>query len=101
MAADDVYAIVDGVRRAKAAQMVGRQTVPAQIDDGTGALGPVTDLPIESLRSPKDAIDVSTTAKFRRFKETLDKTRLGSVPPPLIVIRGGRGRSIPDVEFNF
>jgi len=92
---------MDGVRRAKAAQMVGLGTIPAQVDDGTGALGPVIELPLDSLRSPKNDIDISTTAKFRRFKESLDKTRQGSAPPPLIVIRGSQGRSIPDVGFNF
>jgi hypothetical protein len=81
--------------------MVGRDTVPAQVDDGSGALGPVVQLPIDSLRSPKEDIDLSTTTKFRRFKATFDKMRQGSVPPPLIVIRGSRGRTIPDVGFNF
>jgi hypothetical protein len=100
-ASGDVYEILDGVRRAKAAQTVGRTTIPARIDDGSGALGPVIDLPIDQLRSPKDLIDVSTVAKFRRFKESLDKARQGSIPPPIIVMRGKRGRSINDVGFQF
>jgi hypothetical protein len=99
--ASATYEIVDGVRRAKAAQMSGLEAIPARIDDGTGALGPVLELQITSLRSPKDDIDISTTAKFQRFKNTFDKTRRGSLPPPIIVVRGGGGRLISDVGFNF
>jgi len=95
------YEILDGVRRAKAAQTVGHGTIPARIDDGSGALGPVIDLPIDSLRSPKDFIDASTAVKFKRFKESLDKARQGLAPPPIIVIRGRRGRSITDVGIKF
>jgi hypothetical protein len=94
------FEIVDGVRRAKAAQITGRATIPARIDDGSGALGPVIDLRIEDLLSPKPAIDVSSAAKFNRFKDTLDKIRAGSTPPPIIVIRGQRGRLIADVGFQ-
>ena len=100
-ASEETYEILDGVRRAKAAQDAGRSTIPARIDDGSGALGPIIDLPIDSLRSPKDLIDVSTTAKFRRFKESQDKARQGSVPPPITVIRGHRGRAISDVGLQF
>jgi hypothetical protein len=65
----DSFEILDGVRRAKAAQMSGQATIPARMDDGSGALGPVVDLPIEELLSPKPAIDISSTAKFKRFKK--------------------------------
>jgi hypothetical protein len=99
--AEETYEIMDGVRRSKAAQMAGRTTMPARIDDGTGALGPLVELSIDNLRSPKDAIDISTTSRFKRFKETFDKTRRGQTPPPIIVIRGTRGRMISDVEFDF
>lgn len=100
-ASAETYELLDGVRRAKAAQTVGQATIPARIDDGSGALGPVVMIPIDNLRSPKDVIDVSTTAKFRRFKESLDKARQGLVPPPITVIRGHRGRPIADVGLKF
>lgn len=80
--------------------MAGQMTIPAQVDDGTGALSPVVNLPIDLLLSPKETLDISSIAKFRRFKKILDKARGGSTPPPVLVIRGSYGKTIADVEFD-
>ena len=52
---EQLYEIQDGVRRAKAAWLCGRETIEAQINGG-----PIFPVPFRCLRSPhKDEIDVS------------------------------------------
>jgi ParB-like chromosome segregation protein Spo0J len=59
--ADPTYVIIDGVRRAKACQLLGRTAIPAEIIDDEGNPIGLRDLPIDSLLSlTKDSIDVST-----------------------------------------
>src|SRR5437773_2460481 len=68
------YEIVDGVRRAKALQIAGFQTVKAEVYLSIGRL--IKSVDIASLRSPhKDEIDASSSTSSSRYSVRL-KTSL-------------------------
>ena len=95
------YEIVDGVRRAKAAQLNGNKKINAQILDEKDRLVGQGDLPIDSLRSPKSSINLTNSqVNMDRFMDTLDRTKAGSRPPHITVTRGNRGTNIKDVGFD-
>lgn len=92
------YEILDGVRRAKAAELLGHKTIPATI---AGHGNQIFDLPIDALKSPyKTKIDVSDQDKMDRWMKTFKKTKEGSVPPPIQVESGNNGISIEDITFD-
>jgi hypothetical protein len=99
--AERTFEIVDGVRRAKAAELAGRTTISAEIRVGGKVVG-TTEVPLSTLRSPfKDAIDVSSSpAQMQRFQSILKGTRAGDALPPITVQPGARGPSIFDVFFK-
>ena len=94
------FEILDGVRRSKAGDLVGNQTIPGQILNAEGKVVGTQNIPISQLLSPKPSIDVSTTVNMNRFMDTLNKTKAGSVPPPITVTPGGRGVPIRDVPLD-
>ena len=76
---EETYEIVDGVRRAKAAELLGRSHIHARIVDIDGNTIAEADVPLDALHSPhKTPIDVSTQRKWDRFLKTFNKTRAGS-----------------------
>jgi hypothetical protein len=93
----DLFEILDGVRRAKAAELAGMTTIKAEV---LGMSGQTIDVPIEALLSPKAAID-ATGAGLGRWLTTLQQTSAGSVPPPILVQPGARGTPIPDVRIDY
>jgi RHS repeat-associated protein len=99
--AGQTFEIVDGLRRAKAAELAGKTTVAAEVRVGGRVVGTM-DIPLDSLRSPfKSAIDVSShPSQMSRFKSILDATRAGDSLPPISVQPGGRGSSISDIVFK-
>ena len=99
--ASQTFEILDGVRRSKSADLVGNKTIPAEIIDAQQRNLGVTDLPIDSLLSPKSSIDISTSREADRFfRNNLDRARAGSVPPPITVTSGSRGIPIRDVVLD-
>ena len=97
---DEVYEIIEGVRRSKAADLVGNKTIPAEIHQKGKQIG-VKDVPIDSLRSPnKNSIDISNNVNSDRFFDTLDKTKAGSTPPPITIQPGNRGIRVRDIEID-
>ena len=50
-----VYEILDGVRRSKAALICGHEAITAQ----ENGVGPEIQVPLDALRSPKDEIDAT------------------------------------------
>jgi RHS repeat-associated protein len=99
-AADDTYEILDGVRRAKAAEKMGHKTIPAKIFDKWGNEIGRTDIPIDKLRSPKDSIDVGRQVDMDRWLKTWEQTKAGSTPPPIDIRPGSQGIPIKDVGFG-
>jgi hypothetical protein len=89
--AEKTFEILDGVRRAKAAEMAGKPTIGAEV---IGSGGKVVEVPIEALRSPKAGIDATGSA-LPRWLSTLKQTLSGAEPPPILVQPGVRGTPIP------
>ncbi len=94
------YEIVDGVRRAKAASMVGSTTIKADVMVGEKLSG-TADVPISSLLSPnKSTIEMTTAGQTNRFTSVLDATKNGSSLPPITVTPGSKGIPIKDVTLD-
>jgi len=90
---EQLYEIQEGVRRAKAAWLCGRETIAAQVRSG-----PVFLVPLRCLRSPhKDEIDVSGLGGMR-WDRVLRGTRFGTLLPPIEVLPGSRGKTIEEVR---
>jgi hypothetical protein len=103
-AADKTYRIVDGVRRAKAAEIavakgVGNGTLPAEV---LGQPGKIIQVPVSALRSPKAVIEANTPPTLARWLyQNLYPTLRGSEPPPILVTPGSTGIPIPQVIISF
>ena len=95
------YRILDGVRRAKAADILGNPTVPARILDSQQRFVTQQDIPISQLLSPKPLIDLSLSRYVDRFMDTLSLTRAGSIPPPITIIPGTYGTPIRNVLLDY
>jgi len=80
---EQIYEIQEGVRRAKAAWLCGRETIEVQINGG-----PIFSVSLRCLRSPhKDEIDVSGLGGMR-WERVLHGTRSGAALPPIEALRG-------------
>jgi hypothetical protein len=98
---EETYEIVDGIRRAKAAELLGRQHINARIIDEDGNTITQSEVPLDVLRSPhKTTIDVSTQRKWDRFIKTFNKTRAGLTPPDILITPGSNGPRLKDVTFD-
>lgn len=90
---EQLYEIQEGVRRAIAAWLCGRETIEAQVNGG-----PIFSVPLQNLRSPhKDEIDISGIGGIR-WDRALRGTRAGVALPPIEVLPGGRGRTVEEVR---
>ncbi|MEZ4473284.1 MAG: hypothetical protein R3F60_21355 [bacterium] len=76
------------------------KTIWAEIDVSGKTVG-MRALPLESLRSPKDAIDVSSSQRqMDRWRSIWNGTQRGDDLPPIRVTPGSKGKSIWDVVFE-
>jgi RHS repeat-associated protein len=92
-----LYEIGDGVRRAKAAEMVGRQTIRAMDNAGR-----IFEVPIKDLRSPlKEVIDMTNPNEVSRFNKILEGMKLGDDLPPIYVNPGSRGIPVSKITFRY
>ena len=78
----DLFRIDNGVRRAKAAELTGRSTIPARIKQ-PGQPDELRIVSIDSLRSPKTELPLDS----RFLDNNLRKAQQGSNPPPIEVVR--------------
>ena len=93
----DIFEILDGVRRSKAAEVAGQPSIKAEV---FGWNGKIIDIPLEALRSPdKNVIDTAGSG-LHRWLETLGKTMRGSQPPPILVQPGTRGIPVADIVVH-
>lgn len=93
---DGLFVIGDGVRRAKAAQMLGKKEIKA-----TNNAGDIFNVPINNLRSPlKDQIDISSPLKLERFKNVYNGFKAGDDLPPIYVNPGSKGVTVKDIKFK-
>jgi RHS repeat-associated protein len=99
---DEAFEIGEGVRRAKAADILGQENIMAKIIR-EGQDDVYQELPISSLRSPKDFIDASNFKDAERFGETLEMTRKSPVGlgNAIEVRPGGNGLPIRDVNIKY
>jgi hypothetical protein len=96
----DTFEIIDGVRRAKAADLAGQDTIRATVMQGDVATGEV-DVPISQLLSPKEAIDVSSSpAQFGRWQSIMEGTQQGARLPNIQITPGTSGTPISGVGFE-
>jgi hypothetical protein len=102
-ASHGTFEIQDGVRRAKATDILtdGQGTVRANVRDSAGNLTETTDIPVGDLLSPhKSTNDVSSSpGAAKRFSSVVEGVREGATPP-IEVTPGSTGTPIRDVEFE-
>jgi hypothetical protein len=97
--ADELFEIGEGVRRSKAAEILKKESIPARIIR-EGQADELRDLPLTSLRSPREVINASTLTDAERMASVLEGTRKGTVPP-IDVRPGSRGTPIKDVKIKY
>ena len=92
---EHLYEISDGVRRAKAAQMLGKEII--NVMDNSGK---TFEVPIKNLRSPyKKFIDISTMENLQRFNNVYELTKIKELLP-IYVNKGNRGIPINEIYFK-
>jgi len=84
------FEILDGVRRAKAADLLGNTTIPGQVVSAEGVLGSIQNLTIDQLLSPRETIDVSTNAATDRFMSIMNATKQAQTYRPFVFKRATR-----------
>jgi len=90
------YEIIDGVRRAKAAQLAGQLTIWALINGRQ----PEEKIPVAALLSPKKKIDISQPRELQRWLSVRDGMKSEPDLLPAIIVRdGARGILIDDVPI--
>jgi len=95
------FEIIDGLRRAKAAVLVGYQTITAYILDQESKIIDTRELSLDLRKEPyKESIDVSHQRKMDRFMEILNQIKSGSTLPPIMVQLGNRGVKIREVSLD-
>jgi RHS repeat-associated protein len=97
----NTFEITDGVRRAKASQVLGRKTIRARIYDRAGNFTGERDIPVDQLRSPyKSAIDMSTQVHANRYMRVQKGFQNGDPMPPIDVVPGSNGLRLEDIIFD-
>jgi hypothetical protein len=98
-----LYRVMDGVRRAKAAQMAAHTHIRAEVVDPQGQSLGECEVPIAALRSPKAEIRRITSADETRWNRALAGAKQPSLPYPLLTVQpcGEQGTKIEDVGFDF
>jgi hypothetical protein len=97
--AGQTYQIMDGVRRATAANLTGATTINAEILDANMVSQGVQQVPINSLLSPKEFIDLSGSGAYR-WNRVLEGTQNGANLPPIQITPGSSGIPIQNVTIG-
>ncbi len=99
--AEETFEIIDGVRRAKSNELLGKETIPAEIIDEEGNTIAKREVSIDSLRvTTKRSINVSTRKDWERFMKTFNQVKAGSPTPPILITPGGEGQRIQDIQLD-
>ena len=99
--AEETFEIIDGVRRAKSYQLLGKPAILAEIIDEEGNTVEKRDVPIDSLRvTTKSSIDVSTQRDWERFMKTFNQVKADLPTPPILITPGDKGRKLQDVQLD-
>ena len=99
----NLYLIMEGVRRAKAAHLHGHHHIRTEVVDRSGVSLGEGEIPIDSLRSPKRLIRRVTPSQLSRWQRAEEGAENAPFPFPPIVIQPTqrRGTSLQDVGFDF
>ncbi len=98
---EDTFEIIDGVRRAKSFELVGKDAIPAEIIDDDGNLIVQREVLLTSLRvTTKRSIDISSLKDWERFMKTFDQVKAGTPVPPILITPGKEGRTIQDISLD-
>lgn len=89
------YRIEDGVRRAKAAMLCGKESIAAQVE----GKGVVFYISLKALRSPKERIETSGIRGLS-WDKILRATQNNAVMPPINVTYEGYGILLADVVIG-
>ena len=94
---------MEGVRRAKAAQLFGHGQIRAEVVDRNGRSLGECDIPLDAIRSPKRLIRRVTRADERRWNRAVAGAQQAVLPYPPITIQpsGQPGTKLEDVGFDF
>lgn len=96
----ETFEILDGVRRAKAHQLLGKTTIIAEIMDEEGNTVEVRAVAIADLRvTTKNSIDVSTQVDWERFMKIFELVK-SAVPAPILVTFGARGKTLDEIALD-
>jgi hypothetical protein len=99
--AEDTFEIIDDVRRAKSHELLGKETIPAEIIDDEGSTIAKREVSIDSLQvTTKRSIDVSTQKDWERFMKTFHQVKAGSPTPPILITPGDEGRKLQDIQLD-
>jgi len=98
---EETFEIIDGVRRAKSYELLGKPAIPAEIIDEEGSTIARRDVLIDSLRvTTKRSIDVSTQKDWERFIKTFNQVKAGLPTQPILITPGDKGRKIRDIHLD-
>ncbi|MBI1760823.1 MAG: hypothetical protein HYR56_05230 [Acidobacteria bacterium] len=99
--AQETFEILDGVRRAKSYELLGKPAIPAEVIDEDEHTIARHDVPIDALRvTTKRSIDVSTQKEWERFMKTFNEVKAGLPTPPILVTPGAEGRTIRELQLD-
>ena len=98
---NETFELLDGLRRAKACELLGLKSIAAEIIDRDGYLIEKRDIELTALRVPsKDRIDVSSLSKWERFMNIFDLIKSGSPVTPITVTQGKSGLMLSEIPLD-
>ena len=98
--ADLPYRVDDGVKRAKAAQLLGPPTIRAVLLNRKSEVVRTFDVPLAGLLSRKSFVDLTGPGQPGRWTRILDGMRRDpSALPRIELVRASRGTPIEDVTL--
>ena len=97
MPADEKYSIVDGVRRAKAAEKLGYSEIMAEVRENDTPVD-LRLVPVDKLYSPEKPVIETSGTGFARWRNVFRQMSNGTENmPPIIVTEGAIGTPLSEV----
>lgn len=95
----ETFEILNGVRRAKAAERLGHTHILAAILDPNGRVIETRDIPLDNLLSPKDILNLQASpVALIRFRRAQSLLLAGIKMDPIEVTSGNRGTPLAAVQ---
>ena len=98
---NETFELLDGLRRAKACELLGLKSIAAEVIDRDGYIIEKRDIELTALRIPsKDRIDVSALSNWERFMNIFDLVKNGSPISPITVTEGNSGLALSEIPLD-